>query len=214
MTAGPLPFWMNDVEFRAAVSPPGPVLVMGGPGAGKTRTLALRALNLLKGGVPPNTIFFLTIHQSQVDEVRTALTSVAESFSGTVPMEKTKRVRFGSLATLAATFLVNIREKVSDGIPEKSTIWHDYNRHFAMELYADKPLTDLGVSRAEMNDILMWDTLRRLGYPLDPEVKVPRLWREVLDVYQRMKVAHSSVDSLDYLWHYMWQLQVENTLFN
>jgi DNA helicase-2/ATP-dependent DNA helicase PcrA len=51
---------LNDQQYQAVTSGPGPALVLAGAGSGKTRTLTYRVAWLLDNGVEPNSILLLT----------------------------------------------------------------------------------------------------------------------------------------------------------
>ncbi|MGZ0657397.1 ATP-dependent helicase [Coraliomargarita sp. W4R53] len=51
---------LNDEQYAAVTSPPGPALVLAGAGSGKTRTLTYRVAYLLHQGVQPYEILLLT----------------------------------------------------------------------------------------------------------------------------------------------------------
>ena len=51
---------LNEDQYAAVTSPPGPILVLAGAGSGKTRTLTYRVAWLLSQGVPPEAIMLLT----------------------------------------------------------------------------------------------------------------------------------------------------------
>lgn len=53
--------------------PPGPVLVLAGPGTGKTHTLLARVLRLLEAGAPPQSLAIVTFTRRAADELHERL---------------------------------------------------------------------------------------------------------------------------------------------
>ena len=51
---------LNEQQYAAVTSGPGPALVLAGAGRGKTRTLTYRVAWLLDNGVEPESILLLT----------------------------------------------------------------------------------------------------------------------------------------------------------
>ena len=51
---------LNDAQYRVVTEGDGHVLVLAGPGSGKTRTLIYRVAYLLEHGVPPGAILLVT----------------------------------------------------------------------------------------------------------------------------------------------------------
>ena len=61
----------NPEQARAIDHTDGPLLIAAGPGTGKTRTLTLRAVNLIQNsGVPPGQILAVTFTNRAADEMR------------------------------------------------------------------------------------------------------------------------------------------------
>ena len=70
------PFSLDDfspMQKRALEAGPGPVLVLAGPGAGKTRTLVGRLVRLLRSGIPASDIVAVTFTRRAAEEMRTRL---------------------------------------------------------------------------------------------------------------------------------------------
>jgi len=63
----------NEAQARAMVAGPGPVLVMAGPGTGKTFTLTGRIRSLLASGVNPRKILALTFTRRAAEEMQRRL---------------------------------------------------------------------------------------------------------------------------------------------
>lgn len=63
----------NPAQAEAIAAGPGPVLVVAGPGTGKTRTLVGRIESLLDSGVPPEKILAVTFTRRAAQEMRERL---------------------------------------------------------------------------------------------------------------------------------------------
>jgi uncharacterized protein (TIGR00375 family) len=63
----------NPAQLAAISAGPGPVLVIAGPGTGKTHTLLERVLRLLDDGAPPDSIAIVTFTRRAAEELRERL---------------------------------------------------------------------------------------------------------------------------------------------
>ncbi|MDR3361575.1 MAG: UvrD-helicase domain-containing protein [Desulfovibrio sp.] len=67
---------LNEAQARAARAGPGPVLVLAGPGTGKTRTLVERAAHLLDRGISPRNILAVTFTRRAAGELEERLAAI------------------------------------------------------------------------------------------------------------------------------------------
>src|SRR3984893_14868620 len=67
---------LNDQQYEAVTSGPGPALVLAGAGSGKTRTLTYRVAWLLDNGVEPESILLLTFTNKAAREMLARVTAL------------------------------------------------------------------------------------------------------------------------------------------
>ena len=104
---------LNDIQRAAVTTTDGPVLVVAGPGSGKTRVLTYRISHLIEKGVAPWEILALTFTNKAAREMKDRIEKVV----GT----KAQRVWAGTFHSIFARILRGEAERI--GFPSNFTIY-------------------------------------------------------------------------------------------
>lgn len=104
---------LNPVQQQAVTQVKGPVLVVAGPGSGKTRVLTYRIAHLIQSGVPPWEILTLTFTNKAAREMKERIEKVVGPAAG--------KVWAGTFHSIFARILRVEAEKI--GYPSSFTIY-------------------------------------------------------------------------------------------
>ena len=184
---------LNESQRQAATHVEGPLLVLAGPGSGKTRVVTHRVAHLIAAGVPARAIVALSFTNKAADEMRRRVTELA----GPQPVE------MGTFHRFAARLLRRHARLV--GLTSDYSILDADDAHAVLKRAAKKsglalthtPIDRIAgvISRAK-NDLLTPETFEpRWGRPVDEVAK--RLW----PIYQELLLRADSVDFDDLLVH-------------
>jgi len=184
---------LNPSQQRAATHVEGPLLVLAGPGSGKTRVVTQRIAHLIAQGVPPERIVALTFTNKAADEMRRRVADLV----GPQPVE------MGTFHRFAARLLRRHARQV--GLTSEYSILDSDDAAAVLKRAVKSlgiaathtPIDRIGgvISRAK-NDLLTPKSFEpRWGRPVD-DVAL-RAW----PIYQRMLLQANSVDFDDLLVH-------------
>ena len=104
---------LNDIQKKAVITTEGPVMVIAGPGSGKTRVLTYRIAHLLNLGVHPGQILALTFTNKAAREMKERIERVVGSSA--------RKVWAGTFHSLFARILRVEAHKI--GYPNDFTIY-------------------------------------------------------------------------------------------
>ena len=184
---------LNESQRAAATHMEGPLLVLAGPGSGKTRVVTHRIAHLISEGVPARNIVALSFTNKAADEMRRRVTALVGP----------QAVEMGTFHRFAARLLRTHARMV--GLTSDYSILDTDDAGAVMKRAAKRlglnlthtPIDRLAgiISRAK-NDLRTPETFEpRWGRPAD-EVAV-RLW----PLYQQMMLECNAVDFDDLLVH-------------
>jgi DNA helicase-2/ATP-dependent DNA helicase PcrA len=104
---------LNDIQQKAVTTTKGPVMVIAGPGSGKTRVLTYRIAHLINSGVAPWEILALTFTNKAAREMKERISKVVGN--------RANRVWAGTFHSIFARILRVEAEKI--GFPSSFTIY-------------------------------------------------------------------------------------------
>jgi DNA helicase-2/ATP-dependent DNA helicase PcrA len=185
---------LNPQQRQAVTSPPGPVLVLAGPGSGKTRVLTYRIGYLINHfGFRPGEIVAVTFTNKAAREMRSRVESLLNS-----EMAGSNRLRGMSLGTFHA-FAARMIRREADSTP--------FNRDFVIFDDSDqlsltkKILKDMNIDPKQISPNKVLDAISTAKNELiSPEVFVAGNYFQevVLRVYQQYQKELRRNNALDF----------------
>jgi DNA helicase-2/ATP-dependent DNA helicase PcrA len=184
---------LNPAQREAATHVEGPLLVLAGPGSGKTRVVTHRIAHLISAGVPAHHIVALSFTNKAADEMRRR---VAELI-GPQPVEMGTFHRFAARLLRRHAGFVGLTSDYSILDPdEAASVLKRAAKRLDLAL-SHTPIDRVAavISRAK-NDLVTPETFDpRRGRPVDEVAK--KLW----PIYQEMLLRSNAVDFDDLLVH-------------
>ena len=184
---------LNDAQRRAAAHVEGPLLVLAGPGSGKTRVVTHRVAHLISAGVRADQIVALSFTNKAADEMRRRVAELV----GPQPVEMGTFHRFAARLLRRHARLVGLSSEYSILDPDEAGSLLKRAVKKAGVSLSHVPVDRVAstISRAK-NDLQTPETFEpRWGRPAD------ELARRVWPVYQELLLQSNAVDFDDLLVH-------------
>ena len=178
---------IDPLQRAAAEAPEGPILVLGGPGTGKTHTIMARAAMLLKSGISPHTITCLTFSSQGAEDLRRLMENqpmtAAEAphmFIGTIHHYASFYLRRAGYAAL--------------GISPHFTIWdQEQAEEIITEILDRKRDPKEKATSQEIRNILAWYGKNQTRSIDEEEAPEKAEWVEVIGEYNRQKRENNTL---------------------
>ncbi len=184
---------LNDSQREAVLHVDGPLLILAGPGSGKTRVVTHRIANLLEQGVSPFNILALTFTNKAAEEMRSRLRKLVGEDA----------VWMGTFHGYCARFLRRYSRLV--GLPENYSIYDPSDAKMALKVAIDEAkvsLTHLNIDQIA-REIGRWKN--RLVTPeallAEARTSLQHTVGKVYPVYQQVLLRNGAVDFDDLLLH-------------
>ena len=191
-TREPLLQGLNDAQREAVTHIDGPMLVLAGPGSGKTRVVTHRVAWLLQHGVRDYQIAALTFTNKAADEMKTRLQTLAPG----------SRVWIGTFHRFCAYLLRYYASYV--GLQENYAIYDTDESKKLLEEVAPKNSLPNGVDVQKIASAISWAKNGLVScddYCAKEGSMLGKIVEEVYPAYQRALKRANAVDFDDLLFH-------------
>jgi DNA helicase II / ATP-dependent DNA helicase PcrA len=137
---------LNEVQRNAVMTTEGPVLVIAGPGSGKTRVLTNRIAWLLKNNIPPDEILTLTFTNKAAKEMKERIAHVVGNAA--------HKVWAGTFHSIFARILRSEASKI--GFPSSFTVYDSDDsssllKTIIKEMQLDSTIYNVGAIRSRIS---------------------------------------------------------------
>ena len=178
---------LDPAQRTVADSPPGPIMIIGGPGTGKTHTLIGRIIALLRNGVSPHNITYLTFNSRGADEVRQKLDKLKTT------SDASRHIFTGTFHHYASNFLRIAGAALMDISPQY-TIWDRTQSAETILSIIDTNPDQFKVGRMEIGRLLQWNALYQAQTNEEAPPPDSAVWIELLRLYSVEKRRQNTLD--------------------
>ena len=189
---------LDPLQRKAATAPEGPMIIIGGPGTGKTRSLIGRMAALIRGGHIPQTICYLTFTSRSADDVRQQLANLPST------QEAGRDLFVGTIHHYASTFLRQAGANVLNISPH-FTIWdEDQATEILTELVRaelegigeedEDARAEVEMTQSEIGRFFHWHRLNRSVRAGENISADKAFWYKLADMYTAEKRRQNTLD--------------------
>ncbi len=191
---------LNDAQKKAVLHTAGPLMIIAGAGAGKTKTITHRIAHLIATGVPSDSILAVTFTNKAAGEMKERVENLLATLSeANFPLSARADMRMPLVSTFHSLGVRLLREHASlVGLPRSFTIWDRADSSRAIKkILEDMDMGKQYEPRAVLSKIsrLKGDSVSREEFTAD--AKNP--WdHTVAQVWQKYEGALAREHALDF----------------
>ncbi|HEV7702352.1 MAG TPA: UvrD-helicase domain-containing protein [Candidatus Paceibacterota bacterium] len=194
---------LNDKQREAALHMKGPLLIVAGAGAGKTKTITHRIVNLIKEGVSPNRILAVTFTNKAAKEMRERVIAEIKKNSNGVAEQNTSPFvsTFHSLGVYIikenATILGLTKYFTILDEPDANSIIKEILKELSIDpkQYEPKKIKNI-ISREKGKFTHLEDYIESHGSSANP---LSKIIAQVWGLYEKKKLKENALDFDDLL---------------
>ena len=181
---------LDNYQRFAAQMEPGPTLIIGGPGTGKTQALIARVRALMNRGIDPSNIAYLTLSEG-------AATGMARGKMKELlaDREGADRLYVGAIHFRALGYLIRFGSSVLGRSPS-FPIWDHRHARYAIETMVSDPRHGSipEMTSREIDRLLQWNGYNRARWEQELMPAESAHWHEVIDLYNQEKLSRGVWD--------------------
>ena len=185
-------FWLrlpaDHFQRDAAQTAPGPLMIVGGPGTGKTQALIVRVRALINSGVEPSKIILLTFSDRAAMMIRQKLREVLDD------PEEADKVFVGTFHGRALAYLRRVRATASQGLSDLH-VWSPQQARNALKTILNDvrsgPISEM--TSREIDNLFQWDGLNQARWQQQPIPADSAHWQEVLKLFSMVRVSYRCI---------------------
>lgn len=184
---------LNESQKDAVQHKDGPLLVLAGPGSGKTRVVTHRIAWLVEQGVPPWKIAALTFTNKAADEMKNRISSLIPG----------KKIWIGTFHRFCSYLLRSYAPYV--GLSSNFTIYDMDESKQILDSLIDKEELPNGVDSAKVAATISWaknGLMLPENYQAQPGSPLGKYVEKIYPLYQRALKSANAVDFDDLLVHF------------